>query len=109
MLHSTAAAGELFAAHFNERLVIGDAMSILRRAYRRPYICSFPECETSSISSYMRHQYVTGPHRHGSMIWPPSSDSIQDGESYGCASYICRPAALYRGISYISAIPYGVA
>jgi hypothetical protein len=55
MLHSTAAAGELFAVHFSEGMVNGDAMSISGRAYRRPCICSFLECNTSSISSYMRH------------------------------------------------------
>jgi hypothetical protein len=42
-----------------------DAMAILGRAYRRPCIRSFPECDTSLILSSMQRQYLTGPHRQG--------------------------------------------
>jgi hypothetical protein len=40
------------------------------------------------MSSYMQHQYLTGPHRQGSIM--ATYDSIWDGESYGCAPYIRR-------------------
>jgi hypothetical protein len=66
----------------------GDAMAILGRAYRRPCIRSFPECDTLSILAYMQHQYLTRLHRQGSMM--AIYDSIRDGESYGCAPYIRR-------------------
>jgi hypothetical protein len=87
MLHSTALP-ESCSPPTLVRGWFGDAMAILGRAYRRPCIRSFPECDTSSISSYMQHQYLTGPHRQGSMM--ATYDSIWDGESYGCAPYIRR-------------------
>jgi hypothetical protein len=63
----------------------GDAMAILWRAYRRPCIRSFPECDTSSISSYMQHQYLIKPHRQGSVM--ATYDLFRNG---GSASYILR-------------------
>jgi hypothetical protein len=66
----------------------GDAMAILGQAYRRPCIRLFPECDTLAITSYMQHQYLTGPHRQGSMM--ATYDSIRDGDSYGFALYIRR-------------------
>jgi hypothetical protein len=87
MLHSTALP-ESCSPPTLVRGWFGDAMAILERTYRRPCIRSFPECDTSSISTYMQHQYLTGPHRQGSMM--ATYDSIRDGESYGCAPYIRR-------------------
>jgi hypothetical protein len=55
MLHSTALP-ESCSPPTLVRGWFGDAMAILGRAYRRPCILSFPECDTSSISSYMQHQ-----------------------------------------------------
>jgi hypothetical protein len=85
MLHSTALP-ESCSPPTLVRGWFGDAMTILGRAYRRPCIRSFPECDTLAISSYMQHQYLTGPHRQGSMM--ATYDSIWDGDSYGCAPYI---------------------
>jgi hypothetical protein len=87
MLHSTALP-ESCSPPTLVRGWFGDAMAILGRAYRRPCIRSFPECDTLAISSYMQHQYLTGPHRQGSMM--ATYDSIRDGDSYGCAPYIRR-------------------
>jgi hypothetical protein len=86
MLHSTALPKSCLPPTL-VRGWFGDAMAILGRAYRRPCIRSFPECDTSSISSYMQHQYLTGPHGQGPIM--AIYDSIWDGKSYGCDPYIC--------------------
>jgi hypothetical protein len=87
MLHSTALP-ESFSQPTLVEGWFGDAMAILGRAYRRPCIRSYPECDTLAILSYMQHQYLTGPHKQGSMM--ATSDSIRDGDSYGCAPCIRR-------------------
>jgi hypothetical protein len=67
MLHSTALPESCLPPTL-VRGWFGDAMAILGRAYRRPCIRSFPDCDTSSISSYMQHQYLIEPHRQGPIM-----------------------------------------
>jgi hypothetical protein len=68
MPHSTALPESCSVLPTLVRDYFDDAMAILGRAHRRPCICSFPECDTLAISSYMQHRYLTGPHRQGSMM-----------------------------------------